>query len=337
MKIADYFKVSFKKPEVTESVAKVLEKKNKLKSQLEICFSRLESIEICNSNSKSADANILASHLVIDIANLISIYLNQPIISSSDNWQEKVKSFPEDLRSNFAEHSSVLSSTYETEEEKSEQIETSLSELLVSCEKFIFKKNKTEFQNPVDDYKKRSAVQFIVSVVMLVVLVNVGVKQYNKLKPVKEDIAKIYYISKANALLVPDNLVTAKVSPSENWNEANFVFTTPVDIKDIKVELVHQIFTRIQIKEIKYLDESKKVIRERNFQLNNLGMVESTEKNEICCTEELKPGKLIAGKYLELESIGNSPSLYIKMEEAKSVKEIILTYRYTKNTKKFLD
>jgi hypothetical protein len=66
-------------------------------------------------------------------------------------------------------------------------------------------------------------------------------------------------------------------------------------------------------------------------------MVENTETNEICCTEDLKPGKLQPEKYMELESVNANPSFYVKMEETKAVKEIFLTYRYIKNTKKFTD
>ena len=88
---------------------------------------------------------------------------------------------------------------------------------------------------------------------------------------------------------------------------------------------------------MKNLDESKKVVKERNFKLSNVGMVENTETNEICCTEELKPGRLTPEKYLEMESVNPSPSFYVKMEETKDVKEIILTYRYIKSTKKFVD
>ncbi|HMV41036.1 MAG TPA: hypothetical protein PK079_24220 [Leptospiraceae bacterium] len=337
MKLADYFKISLKKPEITESIAQVLDKKNKLKSQIETCFSRLESIEICNSNSKSADAMILSNYLIVDLTNLILIYLNQPTLLSSDKWQDKTKTFPEELSSIFSEHNSILNSSYETDEERSEKIESSLSDILLASEKFIFKKNKADFQNPIDDYKKRSAVQFILSVIILIVAINTGIKLFNKYKAVKEDTAKIYFMNTANPAPNPNNTITAKVIPSENWVEANFVLPNPVDIKEIKVELIHQVFTRFQLKDLKFLDENKKVLRERNFQLNNLGMVENSEKNEICCTEELKPGKLIPGKYMELETTSSSPSFYVKMEESKSVKEIVLTYRYIKNTNKFPD
>jgi hypothetical protein len=338
MTIADYFKVSFKKPELSETISQIIEKKAKLKNQLESCYSRLESIEICNSNSKSADAIILSNYLIVDIANLALSFQNQANITITDNWLEKVKNISdEEIKSAFSNHNSILTSTYETEEEKSEKIETSLSELLYSVEKFIFKKNKTQFENPVDDFKKKSTIQVIVSIIVLAFALNAGIKQYNKIKPIKPDVAKLYFMNEQNTTPVASNLVTADVSPSEEWKEARFSLPNPSEVKDIKVELVHQVHARFQLKELKYFDANGKVVRERNFKLNNLGMVENTETNEICCTEDLKPGKLQPEKYMELESVNANPSFYVKMEETKAVKEIFLTYRYIKNTKKFTD
>ncbi len=338
MTIADYFRVSFKKPELSETIAQIIEKKTKLKNQIESCYSRLESIEICNSNSKSADAIILSNYLIVDITNLALSFVNQPSIGISDNWLEKIKIISdEEIISEFTKHNSILTSTYETEEEKSEKIETSLSGLLFSVEKFIFKKNKTQFENPVDDFKKKSTIQIVVSVIVLILALNAGIKQYNKLKPIKTDIAKLYFMNEEITTPIEANLLTAEVNPSTEWSEVHFILPKPNEIKDIKVELIHQVFARFQLKELKYLDENKKVLKERSFQLNNIGMVDNTETNEICCTEDLKPGKLAPGKYLEMESVKSNPSFYVKMEETKGVKEIILTYRYIKNTKKFTD
>ena len=338
MPVADYFKVSFKKPELSESIAQIIEKKAKLKSQLESCYSRLESIEICNSNAKSNDALILADYLIVDIANLALSYFNKPAILNSDNWLEKIKTISdEEISSSFNTHNLILASAYKTEEEKSEKVETSLADLLYSIEKFIFKKNKAQFANPVDDFKKKSAIQAIISIIVVILLLNVGIKQFNKLKPIKSDTAKIYFMNAQAPAPVAANTVTAEVKPSEEWKDVSFVFPQPTDIKDIKVEPVHQNFARMQLKEIKYLDESKNVLRERNFQLSKIGMIENTETNEICCTEDLKPGKLIPGKYFEVESTSATPAFYVKMENTKAVKEIILTFRYIKNTKKFAD
>jgi hypothetical protein len=104
----------------------------------------------------------------VDIANLALSFQNQANITITDNWLEKVKNISdEEIKSAFSNHNSILTSTYETEEEKSEKIETSLSELLYSVEKFIFKKNKTQFENPVDDFKKKSTIQVIVSIIVL--------------------------------------------------------------------------------------------------------------------------------------------------------------------------
>ncbi len=338
MKVVDYLKVSFKKPELSESIAQIIEKKNRITTQLEFCYSRLESIELCNSSSKPNDALLLSNFLIIDIMNLALFYSGKSIITANEKWEEKISSLSEpDLISAFTNHKTVKDTTYKSEEEQSEEIESSLSNLLQSVEKFIFNKNKSQFENPVDDYDKKIKFQLLVGIIVSAFLIHFGIKTYHKTKPIKNDVAKIYYMNQEILKPSDSNMVTADVTPSEDWKEVNFVLPTPQSIKDIKVEPVHQIHARFQIKEIKYLDEKKNVIKERNFKLDKAGIIANTKTNEICCTEDIKPGKLLPDKYLELESIDSSPAFYIKMEETKDVKEIVLTFRYIKNKKKFLD
>lgn len=338
MKVKDYFKVSFRKPEISESISELIKRKNDLKSQLESCYSRLESIEICNSNAKPSDALILSNYLIVDILNLALLFIKQSPIEISDHWKEKIKLISDsELLSLFTSHQKLVESSNENSEEKAESFEVSLSDLLDAVEKHIFKKNKSLFENPVDDYKRKTFVQVSVSIILIALIVNLGVKQYNKIKPIKDDVAKIYFINSENPTPSDLNSVLAKVKPTLEWVDVSFVLPSPVEIKDIKIEPIHQTLSRFQIRDVKYLDSDKKILYERNFKLNKLGMPDNSETNEICCMEEMKPGRLIPDHFIELESTNTSPSFYIKAEAVKDVKEIILGLRYIKNNKRFND
>ena len=66
----EYLKINFKKPIEDESIKSIRSKKKIFESSIEKCYSRLETIEICTSNSKNEDAILLSKALFIDIYNL---------------------------------------------------------------------------------------------------------------------------------------------------------------------------------------------------------------------------------------------------------------------------
>lgn len=338
MTVKDYFKISFKKPEITESISQVINKKNILKKQLDLCQSRLESIEICNSNSKSADALILGNYLLVDILNLALLFFDRSPITFWDKWKETLSTINDSKLKDFFQNSiSVLESDKENEDEKAELLEISLANLLDSLEKYIFKANQNLWENPVEDFKKKLTIQAILGIMLLAGIVNFGFKKFNELGAIKDDVSKLYFMNEQNRIPVHSNLVTAKVTPSLTWQDVSFVLPNPSDVKDIKVEPVHQRAAKIQIRSVKYLDPNKNIIYERDFKINQNGIIENSPTNELCCLEDLKIGRLSPDKYLEVESTNVNPSFYIKVAPMTNVKEIILSLRYIKNRQKFTD
>lgn len=337
MKIKDYFKVNFQKPEISDSISKLIKKKTDLKNQLDFCYSRLESVEICNSNSKSADALILANYLIVDILNLSLLYLDKSPISILDNWKVTVQSLPDTKLAEYFNNVILVFESNEKEDYKADNIEISLANLLDSIERYIFKINKLNFQNPVDEFKKKLFIQFTTGIIIVSSILFLGIRKYNEIKSIKNDSAKLYFMNEQSKIPIYQNLVTTQVTPSMTWQDVSFVLQNPSDVKDIKIEPVHQNKAKIQIKSVKYLDANKNIIYERDFKINAAGIIENTPKNELCCLEDLKIGRLIPEKYLELESTNINPSFYIKVEPLQNVKEIILSLRYIKNVQKFTD
>ncbi|MBK8397929.1 MAG: hypothetical protein IPL26_22165 [Leptospiraceae bacterium] len=294
MKITYYFKIDFKRPNLNESIAQIIEKKNKLKDQLDFCYSRLETIELCNNDSKLDDALLLSDYLICDITSLVLIYEDKLSLITTDNWREKIKTLLDSkVISAFNKHISVIEKDYKSKEEKSVKIEESIAELLYFLEKFIFAQNKSIFENPVDDFNKKIKVQLFFSLIFIGLFSYNGFQLYNKIKPIRKDFTKLYFLGKQNSTPKSSNLITVEVNPSEDWKEVNFILPSSSEIESIKIEPIHQVNARIQIKEIKFLDESKKILLEQNFKINKLGMLESEVLNKICCLEGLKPGKVI--------------------------------------------
>lgn len=330
----ELFKIDFKKPEVTDSIQKILTRKESLQKKLDDLYSRLETIEICNSNSKFSDSKLLLNALFQDSIQFVSEFENNNRASFSNKFESISKD--DSINKNFSEIYELLIKNSDSEDDCI-LIEEKFSDLISSLDKYVFKKNKSQFENDVDKFKTKIKIQSIFGIAITMFVVYAGFKYYQKAKPIKPDQARMFYMSEENEGPSKSKMLTAEVKPSENWEEAVFVLPEPTKIKNIKFEPVSQIFARIQFKEVRYLDEKKLVIQTKTLVLNDLGMVDNKEDDEICCFEGFKPGKLIPKKYVEFESINNLPSFYIKQKQMDKVKEIILVYRYIKNSKKFSD
>lgn len=330
--IKQLLKLDFKKPEITDSIQKILIRKDSLVKKLEGLYSRLETIEICNSNSKHLDAKLLENALFLDSIQFISEFENNNPASFSNKFDSISKS--ESINQGFSAIYEILAKNSDSEEDIL-SVEEKFSELVYDLEKYVFKKNKSQFENDVDKYKFRIKFQSILGFAILVFSLYAGFKTYQKVKPIKPDQAKLFYMAEETEGPTKTKMVLADVKPGETWEEAVFVLPEPNKIKNIKFEPVSQIFARIQFKEVRFLNEKKELIQNKSLQLNSLGMVDNKEDDEICCVEGFKPGKLIPSQYIEFESINSLPSFYIKQKQTDKVKEIILVYRYIKNSKKF--
>ncbi len=332
--IKELFKLDFKKPEITDSIQKVLNRKESLEKKLDALYSRLETVEICNSNSKFSDSKLLENALFLDSIQFISEFENNNPASFSDKFDSISKD--NSINQKFNEIYSQLIKNSDSEND-TVLIEEKFSELIQLMEKYVFKKNKSLFENDIDKFKNKIRIQSIFGIAILTFLTYAGFKYYQKVKPIKPDQARMYYMAEETETPTKAKMITAEVKPGESWEEISFVLPEPTQVKNVKFEPVSQIFARIQFKEVRYLDEKKEVIQTKSLQLTELGMVDNKENDEICCAEGLKAGKLIPKKYLEFESINSLPSFFIKQKPILKVKEIVLVYRYIKNSQKFTD
>lgn len=333
MKVKDYFKVSFSKPAADETISAIIQRKANLKQDLEACYSRLESIELCNSSSKSADAIILSSYLLQDALSVVLKYYNKDKSTAISDSVKKIEDL--EIAALFEKHMLIENGSHKDESEKAEKLENSLSEIVYKIEKFIFKKHGNEFENPIDDFKKRLTIQVAFLVIVLGVVFNAGFKEYRKNKQIQADEIRIFYTNTERPIPTEKQSIASKVIPSKEWQTINFVLPEPSDIKDVKIEPLHQVFARVQFKEIKYLGAGKNVLKQKEFKLNKLGFIDNDELKLICCMEDFKPGRLIPEKNFELETTGSMPSLIIKLESEEKVSEIQFTYRYIKNKEQF--
>ncbi len=334
MSIKDYLKLDFKKPEIDSNTSFILKRKEVLENKLENLYSRLETVEICNANSKFFDSEILANSLFKDI------------IDFAASFENKIaEQFPSDF-TNFTAESEINTLFSDTnsllllksiEEDHISKLEASLSKLIYKLEKYIFKKNKIVFQNSYDNYKNKIKVQLILFPLAILFLGYQGFLFYKKVQTIRPDIANLYYMSEKTEVPSPANKLEANVTPGETWQEAKFILQKPSIVTNVKFEPLKQNYARIQFKEVQYRNEKGEIKYTKTLKLNSIGMVDNKVDDEICCVEGFKPGKLAPDKYIEFETVGADSSFYIKLGKMTDIKEIILVYRYIKNSKKFTD
>ena len=131
----EYFKINFNKPIEDEIIKSLREKKKRFEDALTKCYSRLETIEICTSNSKPEDALLLSKALNLDILNMLLDYYDENKIDSigvNTNYSYKLKNAT--ISKLFQDYLNSVN-LENLEEENILKIESSLSELLYKLEK----------------------------------------------------------------------------------------------------------------------------------------------------------------------------------------------------------
>ncbi len=327
----EYFKIGFKKPDEDEIIKSLREKKKKFEESLSKCYSRLETIEICTSNSKLEDAFLLSNALNIDILNMLLEYFDENKITSIDknfDYSSKLKN----SNSSKLFHEYLQSTNLENlEEENILKIESSLSELLYKLEKEL----KPSFENPIDNFKKRIYAQSILFLAICLISGGSLLKYYLDTRPLKDDFAGVNYSEDKNNLPLMEENVTVAIKPEYGWETKKITFKEPKNIEILEIDPIHQNKARIQIKDLKLYDDKGLVVFQKDLIIENTDL---TELLKFLRSEEIVPGKIVVGRAVEMESIGPNPKVFFTFEKKiEKVSQVEFSIRSTKRINKFQD
>ncbi len=327
----EYFKFGFKKPDEDEIIKSLREKKKKFEESLSKCYSRLETIEICTSNSKLEDAILLSNALNIDILNMLLEYFDENKITSIDkNFDYSLKL--KNSNSSKLFHEYLQSTNLENlEEENILKIESSLSELLYKLEKEL----KPSFENPIDNFKKRIYAQSILFLAICLISGGSLLKYYLDTRPLKDDFAGVNYSEDKNNLPLMEENVTVAIKPEYGWETKKITFKEPKNIEILEIDPIHQNKARIQIKDLKLYDDKGLVVFQKDLIIENTDL---TELLKFLRSEEIVPGKIVVGRAVEMESIGPNPKVFFTFEKKiEKVSQVEFSIRSTKRINKFQD
>ena len=327
----EYFKINFNKPIEDEIIKSLREKKKRFEGALTRCYSRLETIEICTSNSKPEDALLLSKALNLDILNMLLDYYDENKIDSigvHTNYSYKLKNAT--ISKLFEDYLNSVN-LENLEEENILKIESSLSELLYKLEKEI----KPSFENPIDNFKKRIYAQSILFLIISLISAGSILKYYIDARPLKEDFVGINYSDDKNTLPPMEEVTTVSIKPENGWETKKISFTEPKNIELLEIDPIHQNKARIQLKDLKIYDEKGLILFQKDLLIDNLGL---SELLKFMRSEEIAPGKIVIGRAVEMESIGPNPKIFFTFDKKiEKVSQIEFTIRSTKRKNKFQD
>ncbi|MCC5816345.1 MAG: hypothetical protein JJT78_16460 [Leptospira sp.] len=341
MQIKEYFTIQFKKPVLGDDEKTREEKKKTLNEKLEKAYSRLESIEILNSNSKTDDMFILTTHLIQDLYNLSAEYYGLELVNTASGLKDKIDNLPDDgLRNLYKDQERLItvSSIEKPTEEEAEVLEEQASKLLLGLEKFFKKTKKTELHTTMDDFKKRLAVQG--TILISILTLSIGSVIYNKVKyPIfEDDQAQIYFMTPEFPNPTDANSVKQPVLASQKGEWLDYRFPIPADNSEligIRIDPVNQRKVRFGLQYVQYLDVNGKVIFERDFKLTE-NLIPSNV-DQIGIMNDLKAGVAKPGGFAEMESVGSDPFFYLNLPKTKNVAFVQLRMRFLEGYKKFKD
>lgn len=332
MKLKNLFVLDFKKPELDGEEALAYKRKESFLENLSRAYSRLETVEICNSNTKYEDSKLLAKALVLDVFSLLSDFysLNKP--ETHSNCAALIERIP--LEEIQAELKKLLELDFEsTEEEDALKREEAFVKVLYTIEKSISKKHSAELSNRLDDYKLRTKLQAGIFSVLLLFAIYKGTTQYFKTRPLKGGQSLIEMTTKLNNQ--PDLIKKEHpYTPSPEWTKLEQILDSEISLDHVRISPIQESDARMQIRNLKVYDKSDKIVFEApllitdTFFQDAIGFIES---------ENLKPGKYVNGRALEFESINSNPKIGFKWSKPLTAKKISWEVRMIKNYKKFDD
>ncbi len=340
MATLDIFKINFKKPTLTAEDSKKEEQKSKLNSLFESAYSRMESIEILDSNGKWEDSSIIMRLLALDLVNLSLIHFGKPNTQMGKDWKSEIVQLKNEKLTNlYSKRENILalsSDEVAKDESKMEELENDFSYLLSDLEKHYKLLKKSELKTPLSEQIHRWRIQG--TVVAAVILFALGTIVYRRVKYpdlAKTDV-KIYYMTKLEPGPKDEfsSAIKIQVEKKGLWNEYEFVLPKSADITEMRVDPVEQSRIRVELESMNFYNAKGKLLYTHDFLYGQDLLPKDALKYGVI--SELKmSGKAAPGAKIGMESLGADPFFHLRLDEIKGVSKITLKMRHLEAYKKF--
>ncbi|MCZ8344476.1 MAG: hypothetical protein O9301_15690 [Leptospira sp.] len=332
MNIASLFVGFWKKPTLSADESKKEDLKKSTKAQLDLCESRLETLDILLTNDKIEDAKIILPLFFLDLVNLSrTIQGNEPL-NNLPNPNEFLSSLQLSERQKRA--FSVFTELEEILKGNAEKLEESLEKLyfvLSHFEKQFFKVKKEVLFTEYDRYKKTFALRFTaLASIITIAFISYFTYAY-KYPKFKNQSLKIYFLeNKANQRMFDEKSISTELLLDKKgaWVEISLEVPTLVEsFGALRIEPLRQRGIRFAIKDFQVFDAKGKILLERKFDIGeNLlpnGYEDFLSFQDVKTVANLKPGDI-----LEMDTTGSRPQFTLSNTNVLSPKSLKFKIRY---------
>jgi hypothetical protein len=340
MAISDLFKIRFKKPTLTSDEQSKEQKKEILASLIEAAYSRLESLEILNSNGKVEDSAVISRLLAEDLINLSLVFFGKQKTVIGKDWKAEIANLKVDkLTVVYEKYDTVYSLSSiapEKDEEILEDLESKLSGLLSDLEKYFRTIKSSELKTALSEQMFQWKVQ--AGVVSLLVVMILGSIVYRRVRypDLAQTEVKVFFMTKEDPGPKEENAVSSKIvlEKKGEWVEYDFTLSKAMDVIEIRIDPIEQARVRLAIESLKFFDKAGKEIYTHDFIWGDDLLPK--DKLSYGAISELKmSGKSVPGMAIEMESIGSDPFFHIKFPVIKNAVKARMKIRHIEAYKKF--
>lgn len=340
MATLDLFKINFKKPALSAEDQLKEEKRSKLKTLLDAAFSRLESVEILNANSKFEDSVLIMRLLALNLVNLSLFYYGKPLTQAGKDWKVDISSIGNEplinLYSKYEAIFSMSSGDLEKDESKIDALEGNLSDLLAELESHYRILIKTELKTLLSEQKFRWKVQgAILLIIVSLAIAPTGLRNLNYPEFPKSKV-QVFYLSKSYPSPKEEYSVIqdVQIDKKGDWVDYEFVLPKATDLTEVRIDPVQHPRIRFTTESMKFFDTKGKLVFTHDFVWGD-DLLPKDKMNYGTVNEMKLSGKSVPGAWIEMESIGTDPYFHIKIPETKGVSKIVLKMRHIEAHKKF--
>lgn len=337
MTIAKYFKFDFKKPELSASDKANLEKIQSLKTKIDSLSSRIESLEILNSNAKFEDFGVLAKLLSLDFKNVLLELYNLKSISNFQSIEEWILSIPSiKLQKSLQKSIQILQldTALEWKEDFVNEVESGFLEVFDALNsEFSRECNSGIFHSEIGEFYKRIKIQL--AVVSLAVVSISGYLIYQKINyPSSVDTTvEIYYTTPENINYSEEMKITSSFLADGNWKEVVFPFPKATNLSRFRLDTGTRKDLRVQIAKVLFLAENATIVQEFNFEKSEKNFFKDFSLIESLI--QLEPSNVGKSEYLELTTKGIDPYINFLPRDIKNVNSVNVKIRIVPQHKKF--
>ncbi|MCX7997669.1 MAG: hypothetical protein N3A69_01795 [Leptospiraceae bacterium] len=336
MNLIDYFRVSLKSPSLEGIEKENYERRSKLKKNFEKIYSRLETIELCNGNSKYEDSLVLANYLVLNIANALGDFFEISRISTHSelsNFQEKL---PSEIQKEF--QTLLKLDLQSSEEDNVMRIEEDLGKAINKLEKILNKNYKQKLENPLDKHYTRLKVQGAVLTLLIAFGLYKGAVYYLNNRPLKPTVTTFELSSSPNRQVHEGvenyTFFSRDYTPSDKWQPLSFELEKEIPLRIARLIPIRSSGVRFQIRNLKVTNSKGEVTYEDSLKVTDKLIQEAGKRFFL---DGVKPGRFKVGYYSELETLNENPNLYFLWEKPVGAKKIEFEIRMVRVAKKFND